>query len=314
MEIRVVTEPQQGASYQALLKVARAAEELGYGGFFCSDHYLWDPYLKVGSPPTRPGPTDAWITLAGLSRETQRIRLGSLVSPATFRRPGVLAIQVAQVDAMSGGRVDLGLGSGWYLPEHVAYGIPFPEDRHAHLEEQLAIITGLWGREAGEVFDYAGVHYRLESAPPIMKPGQRTPPIIIGGTGPKRTPRLAARYAADFNVPYNDVVESGRLFARVDEACDEIGRDPRTLVHSVAQVLCCGRDQPEVHRRAAAIRWTVPELRQIGLAGTPAEVVDRLGRFAEIGTERVYLQVLDLTDIGHLELTAHEVVRQLKLP
>ena len=156
MELRVFTEPQQGASYQTQLSVAKAAEQLGYDGFFRSDHYL-----KMGSGSGLPGPTDAWITLAGLARETERIRLGTLVSPVTFRLPGVLAISVAQVDEMSGGRVELGLGAGWFEQEHTAYGIPFPENKHALLEEQLAVVTGLWGTPVGETFSFAGEHYQL---------------------------------------------------------------------------------------------------------------------------------------------------------
>lgn len=306
MELRVFTEPQQGADYAAQLAVAQAAEGLGYDGFFRSDHYL-----KMGSVSGLPGPTDAWITLAGLARETERIRLGTLVSPVTFRYPGVLAISVAQVDEMSGGRVELGLGAGWFEQEHTAYGIPYPENRHALLEEQLAVVTGLWGTPAGETFSYTGEHYRVVDSPALPKPAQPQIPLIVGGAGLKRTPRLAAQYAADFNAAFVNLDEVRVRFAAVDEACRRIGRDPRTLTHSVAQVLCCGRDEAEVARRAAAIGREVDEVRENGLAGTPAEIVDKLGRFAEAGTERAYLQVLDLADLDHLELVASEVMSKL---
>ncbi|WP_034262868.1 LLM class F420-dependent oxidoreductase [Actinospica robiniae] len=307
MDLRIFTEPQQGAAYETLLAVAKAAEDLGFDGFFRSDHYL-----KMGSVDGLPGPTDAWITLAGLARETRRIRLGTLVSPVTFRLPGVLAVQVAQVDAMSGGRVELGLGAGWFEQEHTAYGIPFPADRMSHLEEQLKIVTGMWSTKVGETFSFSGKHYTLTDSPALPKPAQGgSLPVVVGGGGAKRTPRLAAEYAADFNAGFIGVAETAERFKTVDEACRAAGRDPKTLTHSIAQVLCCGRTEAEVARRAAAIGREVDELRENGLTGSPAEVVEKLGRFAEIGTERVYLQVLDLSDLEHLELVASEVMAQL---
>jgi F420-dependent oxidoreductase-like protein len=306
MELRVFTEPQQGADYRTQLAVAQAAEHLGFDGFFRSDHYL-----KMGSVSGLPGPTDAWITLAGLARETGRIRLGTLVSPVTFRHPGVLAISVAQVDEMSGGRVELGLGAGWFEQEHAAYGIPYPENRHALLEEQLAIVAGLWGTPVGESFSYTGEHYTVTDSPALPKPTQPQVPLIVGGGGLKRTPRLAAQYAADFNSAFVNLAETRERFETVDAACRKIGRDPKTLTHSVAQVLCCGRDEGQVAKRADAIGRQVEELRENGLAGSPAQIVDKLGRFAEAGAERAYLQVLDLHDLDHLELVASEVMRQL---
>lgn len=303
MELRIFTEPQQGASYETLLTVAQAAERLGFDGFFRSDHYL-----KMGSVDGLPGPSDAWITLAGLARETKRIRLGTLVSPVTFRLPGPLAISVAQVDAMSGGRVELGLGAGWFAEEHTAYGIPFPENKHALLEEQLAIVTGLWGTPLGETFDFVGKHYQFSNSPGLPKPAQPQVPLIIGGGGQKRTPRLAAQYASDFNAGFIGVDETRERFTVVDEACRKIDRDSKTITHSIAQVLCVGRDEAEIAKRAAAIGREVDELRENGLAGTPAEVVEKLERFAAVGTERAYLQVLDLSDLEHLELAAAEIL------
>ncbi|WP_194821109.1 LLM class F420-dependent oxidoreductase [Micromonospora sp. S-DT3-3-22] len=309
MELRIFTEPQQGATYDKLLTVARAAEDAGYGAFFRSDHYL-----AMGSSTGEPGPTDAWTTLAGLARDTSRIRLGTLVTAATFRLPGPLAITVAQVDQMSGGRVELGIGAGWFADEHTAYGIPFPSvgERFDRLEEQLAVITGLWETPAGERFDFAGKHYPVDNSPALPKPVQQPrPPILLGGKGPKRTPRLAARYADEFNLPFVSIDETVAQFGRVRAACAEMGRDPGTLRWSNALVLCCGRDDAEVARRAAVIGREPAELRENGLAGTPAEVVDKLGRYAEAGSERTYLQVLDLADLDHLELVAAEVMPQL---
>jgi F420-dependent oxidoreductase-like protein len=304
MQLRIFTEPQQGAHYATLLSVARAAEELGFDAFFRSDHYL-----AMGGPGL-PGPTDAWATLAGLAVQTSRIRLGTLVSPATFRLPGPLAITVAQVDQMSGGRAELGLGAGWFEAEHTAYGIPFPPmaERGARLEEQLEIITGLWGTAEGGTFSFSGTYYSLSGSPALPKPVQRPhPPVVVGGSGPRRTPRLAARFAGEYNIPFASVADSAAAFERVRRACQEAGRDPGTMVYSAAQTVCCGRDEAEVARRAEAAGQP-----QAGLAGSPAEVVDKLGQFADAGASRAYLQVLDLHDLDHLELIAAEVLPQVR--
>jgi F420-dependent oxidoreductase-like protein len=306
--LRIFTEPQMGATYDDLLAVARRTEETGFDAFFRSDHYL-----TMGGDGL-PGPTDAWVTLAGLARETSRIRLGTLMSAGTFRLPGPLAISVAQVDQMSGGRVELGIGAGWFEAEHTAYGIPFPSlgERFDRYEEQLAVVTGLWSTPAGETFDFAGEHYRISGSPALPKPVQRGGiPVLVGGAGTKRTPRLAARYAGEFNVPFRSAADNARLFGGVREACAEAGRDPASMVCSSALVLCVGKDEAEIARRAAAIGREVDELRAHGVAGTPAEAVDVLGRYVEAGAERVYLQVLDLSDLDHLDLVASEVAPQL---
>ncbi|RIQ32148.1 LLM class F420-dependent oxidoreductase [Jiangella rhizosphaerae] len=307
MQLRIFTEPQQGASYDDLLAVAQATERLGFDAFFRSDHYL-----KMGSVSGLPGPTDAWTTLAGLARETSRIRLGTLVSSATFRHPGVLAIQVAQVDQMSGGRVELGLGAGWYAQEHAAYGIPFPEKRFGLLEEQFAVITGLWNTPPGSTFDFAGEHYTLSDSPGLPKPVQQPVPLIVGGNGPRRTPALAAKYAAEYNTSFPAKAEIGDRFLAVRKACEEAGRDPDSLVYSVALVACVGADEAEFARRAAAIGREPSEVRQNGLAGTPQEVVDGINAIRELGGSRVYLQILDLGDLDHLELIAAEVAQHVQ--
>jgi F420-dependent oxidoreductase-like protein len=302
MKLRIFTEPQQGATYDDLLAVAQAAERLGFDAFFRSDHYQ-----RMGEGDPGAGPTDAWVTLAGLARETSRIRLGTLVSAATFRLPGPLAISVAGVDQMSGGRIELGLGTGWFDDEHHAYGIPFPPlgERFERLEEQLAIITGLWG--ATKPFSYEGRHYSVVDSPALPKPVQQPrPPIILGGAGAKRTPRLAARFAGEFNVPFHMPADTGAAYDRVRAACEAAGRAPMLL--SAAQVVCVGSDEAEIARRAQAIGRDVAELREHGLTGTPQEVVDKIGVFGELGAERLYLQVLDLADLDHLELIAAEVL------
>ena len=303
MDLRIFTEPQQGASYDQLLAVARAAEDGGFGAFFRSDHYL-----AMGDGDALPGPSDAWISLAGLARETSRIKLGTLVSPVTFRLPGVLAITVAQVDAMSGGRAELGLGAGWFEAEHRAYGIPFPPRRFDLLEEQLAVVTGLWSTPPGETFSFKGNHYVLEDSPALPKPVQSPVPLIVGGGGKQRTPALAARYATEFNLGFVDVEAVAAAYARVGNACREAGRDPASLTYSVALTTYCGRDDAEVRRRAGD---TLDRLRTTGLVGTPDEIVDRLGQYAAVGATRVYLQVLDLDDLDMIELIAGRVLPQL---
>lgn len=305
MDLRIFTEPQQGATYDELLRVAQASEELGFDAFFRSDHYL------AMSGDGAPGPTDAWTTLAGLARETSRIRLGTLVTSATFRLPGPLAVTVAQVDAMSGGRVELGLGAGWFAAEHSAYGIPFPTlgERFERLTEQLELITGMWATPPGQTFSYAGRHYPVTDCPVLARPVQQRLPIIIGGGGARKTPALAVAHAAEFNAPFHTVQATGELIDRVRDVAAEAGRDG--LVHSAAQALCVGADDAAVRRRAAVLPREVDELAANALAGSPAQVVDTLGRFAAVGVSRVYLQVMDLTDLDQLELVATAVATQL---
>ena len=309
MDLRIFTEPQQGAAYDDLLAVARAAERHGFDAFFRSDHYL-----VMGDSDGLPGPTDAWITLAGIARETSSIRLGTLVTSATFRHPGPLAISVAQVDAMSAGRVDFGIGAGWFEAEHLAYAIPFPPlgERFERLGEQLEILTGMWTTPAGETFDFVGSHYTVKNSPALPKPVQTPhPPIIIGGGGAKRTPALAARFAAEFNLAFPTLDFVAPQYGRVRAALENLGRDPDDLVYSAAFVVCAGRDDAEIRRRATAISREVDELRSnTPLVGTPAEIVDRLAPYLEAGVQRVYLQLLDLSDLDHIELFT-EVVRQL---
>jgi len=307
-DLRIFTEPQQGASYRELLAVAQRAEALGFGAFFRSDHFL-----AMGGGDGLPGPTDAWITLGAIARETSTIRLGTLVTSATFRLPGPLAISVAQVDDMSDGRVELGLGAGWYQQEHEAYGIEFPPlgERFDRLEEQLEIITGMWSTPVGDTFESPGGHYPVTGSPALPKPVQSPVPIVIGGGGPKRTPALAARFATEFNTPF----VSREFFAtqtdRVRAACEAIGRDPATMTFSAALVACCGADEAAVERRAAAIGREPAELRENGVAGTPEEVVETVRSWSDAGADRIYLQVLDLADLDHLDLFATEVAPHL---
>lgn len=308
MDLRIFTEPQQGASYDDLVTIAQHAEKLGFGAFFRSDHYL-----AMGDGSGLPGPSDAWITLAGIARETSTIRLGTLVTSATFRLPGVLAIEVANVDAMSDGRVELGIGAGWFDQEHAAYGIPFPptKERFDRLDEQLEVITGLWSADGTYAFE--GKHYQLVDSPALPKPLQRSGigggvPIVIGGHGKKRTPALAARYADEFNMPFSSIDDTQVQFGRVRKAVESAGRAMESMTYSAAQVVCVGSNEAELERRAAAIGRDKTELRESGVAGTPSEAIDRLGALADAGAERVYLQVLDIQDLEHLDLIAAEVM------
>lgn len=303
MDFRIFIEPQQGASYADQLDMARTAERLGFNGFFRSDHYM-----AMGKGDGLPGPTDAWTTLAGLARETSSIRLGTLVSSATFRYPGVLAIQVAQVDAMSGGRVELGLGAGWYAEEHSAYAIPFPAKRFGLLTEQLELITGLWQTPVGQRYNFDGEHYQISDSPALPKPVQSPMPVIIGGGGPRRTPALAARFGTEYNAGFPKLADLPEMYGRVRAACTDAGRDPDDLVYSTALITVVGRDEAEFTRRAGAIGREPAELRENGLAGTVPEVIERIRAFAAVGAERFYLQIMDLSDLEHIALIADEVL------
>ena len=305
MDLRIFVEPQQGASYGQQLAMAQVAEEKGFDAFFRSDH------LQAFMGDGLPGPTDSWVTLGGIARETDRIRLGTMVTSMTFRFPGMLAIAVAQVDDMSGGRVELGLGAGWFEKEHLAHAVPFPSmgERFERLEEQLEIITGMWAAPAGQTYSFEGRHYRVVDSPGLPKPAQSPrPPIIIGGAGQKRTPRLVARFADEYNLPFHPLDAAAPQFERVRDACRAVGRDESEVVLSAALTVCCGRDDDEIGRRAATIGRPVD---RIDLAGTPEQVVARLRQFGEAGATRAYLQVLDIDDLDHVRLLGDEVLPQL---
>jgi F420-dependent oxidoreductase-like protein len=306
MRLVIFTEPQLGATHADLLRVALRAEELGFEAFFRSDHYLTMPGLDG-----LPGPSDAWATMAALAVQTSTIRLGTLVTPVTFRLPGPLAITVAQVDQMSNGRIELGLGAGWYEAEHSAYGIPFPSriERFDRLTEQLAIVTGLWRTPVGEKFSYHGQHYQLVDSPALPKPVQQPGPwLIMGGNGPRRTPELTALYADEFNVPFSSMETIQAGYERVTLACDRLGRAESgraPLVLSVAMAVACGRSEAQAQERAERVGWKPP------LYGTPDQVVDVIGQYAKLGATRLFMQIIDLHDLDHLDLIASEVMPQV---
>ena len=308
VKLRVFVEPVLGSRYADQLAAAKAAEECGFDGFFRADHFL-----TMAGGDGLPGPTDAWLTLAAIARETQRIRLGTMMTSATFRQPGHLAIMVAQVDDMSGGRVELGLGAGWFADEHYAYGFPFPPsvgERLSRLEEQLQIIAGLWATPVGERFHYRGHHYQLDNSPALPKPQQPSPPLIVGGLGPRRTPALAARFAHEFNVPMAHIDATANQFARAREACEAANRDPDSLILSHAIAVFCDLNEARARAMALAVADTasLPEIFTTAAIGTPDQVAERLRGFAAIGATRSYIQLLDMTDLDHLALIAAEVI------
>jgi F420-dependent oxidoreductase-like protein len=300
-----MAEAHRGATYDQQLAMARAAERLGFGGFFRTEHFL------ATEGDGKPGPTDSWVTLGAIARETSVIRLGTIMTCTTFRYPALLAVQVAQVDQMSGGRVDLGLGCGWFEAEHAAMGIPFPplRERYDQFEEQVEILTGLWRTPAGETFDYAGRYNVIKANPALPKPVQPGgPPLIVGGFGAKRTPRVAARYGSEFNSPFSPPPLAARQIVRVRQACEDIGRDPASLHCSIALQVCCGSTTGEVRRRQAMTGQTAEDFAARGVAGTPAQVVERIAAYSRTGITRCYLAFAGLSDLDQLELIAREVM------
>jgi F420-dependent oxidoreductase-like protein len=306
MRLRVLMEPRRGASYQQILALARTTEEAGFDAFFRSDHYLG---IDAGDPGYLP--TDSWTTLAALAVQTSQVRLGTLMTASTFRLPGPLAIAVATAHAMSGGRVELGIGAGWYEREHQSFGIPFPPvgERFDRLEEQLTVITGLWSTPPGERFSYTGKHYQIDGCAnfPAAGAGAR-PRIIIGGVGPRRTPGLAARFADEFNSGLGGD-DAGR-FANFRRICAEQGRDPDTVRLSTTLPVCCGSTAGEARRRAESLGEPGARLLSQGVVGTPADVLGRLERFTAIGVGTVYFHIYDPADLDHVRLLGQEVLPQ----
>jgi F420-dependent oxidoreductase-like protein len=311
LRVRVLMEPRHGASYDEILTLALAVEEGGFDAFFRSDHLFGvDPQDRTYRP------TDCWTTLGGLARDTKRVRLGALVGAATFRAPGILANIVASVDEMSGGRVELGLGTGWYEREHTAFGLPFPStrERFDRLEEQLAIITGLWqtptGDEAG--FSFQGQHWQVEANHTPPRPVQRPyPPVIIGGSGPKRTPAIAARFADEFNGALGgDLRERFAVFAR---ACEAIGRDPDEARRSAVIPVACGTTAAEAERRASVMGGS-GLIRANATIGSPQLLVDRIGELNEAGADTIYFHIYDIHDLEHIALLAAEVLPHVVKP
>ena len=310
MRFALMSEPQQGLAYTDILALARTAEEAGFESYFRSDHYASFP--GAAGLPT----TDAWATLAGLARETTRIGLGTLVSPVTFRSPGNLAKVVTTVDEMSGGRVELGLGAGWNDVEHAQHGLPFPDTRERFdmLEEQLAIVHGLWTEPTG--WSYHGRFWQIEDAHfaprPVARQGRRHPNLILGGHGGPRLCALVARYADELNISSETPAEVAKGYERLRVACVAAARDPQTVTRSAMTGVLIGRDEADVKRRVATLMagfgasgsaedW-LAERRARWILGTPDEARARLNEFEAAGVERLMLQTFLPRDLEMVRL------------
>ena len=303
MRFALMTEPQQGYSYQDVLAMALAAEAAGMDTFFRSDHYSSFPGKADLAT------TDAWATLAGLARETTTIGLGTLVSPVTFRIPGSFAKVVATVDEMSGGRVEMGVGAGWNEGEHAALGIPYPDtvERVDRMEEELAILRGLWDEADGWSFE--GQHYEVRDA--LFRPKGKRPNLIVGGVGRPRSLRLGARYADEYNISSSTPAEVREISARLDAACEKIGRDPKSMKRSVMAGVLVGRNDAEMRDRTAAqiaiwgdavgdAQAWLDARADRWILGTPDAALARIAEYRATGIDRLMLQVLLPQDVDHV--------------
>ena len=300
MDFRIFTEPQQGAGYERLSRLALHAETLGFDGFFVSDHYH-----MMGEINPRLGPTDAMTTLAGLARDTNNLRIGTLVCSSTFRQPGRLSVIAAEVDQMSSGRLELGIGAGWFEREHEALGIDFPplKERFDRMEDQLSILQLFQVTPPDLTFDYEGKTVKLKDCPALPKAVQKSGiPLIVGGGGPKRTPNLAARFANEFNLPFSSPTDFKLQAERVKRACESLKRAPESMIFSSAQVLCIGKTEEKLTKRSQRIGRQLSELRENGVAGTLDEARERIKSFQRLGVTRMYFQVLDEDDLDQVSL------------
>jgi F420-dependent oxidoreductase-like protein len=304
-------EPQQGASYAQLLAVARAAEAERYDAVFRSDHLL-----SIGAAP-EPA-LEAWTTLAALARDTERVRLGTLVSPMTFRHPSVLAREVATVDELSGGRLEVGVGTGWFEAEHTTLGIPFPpqRERTERLEEAVEVMTLLW---RGTPVSYTGRHYRLDGARALPRPLQDPLPLLVGGSGGPRSVALAARWAAEYNTTSTDPTGAARTYASARAACESAGRDPMTLRLSWMGTVLVAPDQATLRRRAAHLAsrsglsdadpdTVIARIAERSVVGVHAQAAERLREYAKAGAERIYARIWDLDDLDQISEIAQQVL------
>jgi alkanesulfonate monooxygenase SsuD/methylene tetrahydromethanopterin reductase-like flavin-dependent oxidoreductase (luciferase family) len=307
MRFAVMIEGQEDVTWEDWLALARACERLGIEALLRSDHYG-----SVDGDASR-GSLDAWGTICGLAAVTSTLRLGTLVSPATFRHPSVLAKSAVTADHISGGRIELGIGTGWNVAEHRAYGFPFPrmKQRMDLLAEQLEVVSGSLG--AGP-FSFAGEHVTVHELDALPKPVQRPLPLLMGGGAMPRGAALAARFASEYNVVHQTPEDAAAARGRLQVACAQVGRDPATLTFSLMHALLIGADERELRDRAARLSaWSgaerdVDELRASWIAGTPDEVIARLRAYEAAGVQRVMLQHLLARDEAALELFAAEVM------
>lgn len=307
VDCRITTAPHEGADFEAVVEHVRASERLGFTAHFRSDHYAPTRPFFSGQP----GPNDAWMSIAALARETTEIRLGTLVTPISFRHPSVLAIHVAQADRISGGRVEVGLGVGWLESEHRMWGLPFPAARFGILEEQLHVLRGVWESSENSPFTFKGRHFQLDRAW-ISSPSQTPIPLILGGAGRVRTPALVARFAQEYNAGEGQPDAVRTQVERVVEACESIERDPASVEFSILSTTVIGRNPVELQRRALAVGEDLEHLRRTALAGSAAEISDRIAQYVDAGITRIYFRMLDIRDLDALEMLAEEVVPHVR--
>jgi F420-dependent oxidoreductase-like protein len=314
MDICLMIEGQEGVTWDQWVGLARACEENGFEGLFRSDHYL--SFYR----PTERGALDAWGTITALGAVTERIRLGSMVSPVTFRHPAMLAKSVVTADHASGGRVELGMGAGWFEREHQAFGFAFPAtgDRMDILAEQVEIVHRLWGADGDEV-TFEGKHYRLDACPALPRPFQGPhPPLIVGGGAGPRSAAIAARWADEYDVVYVDPAGARERGDKVSAACEAIGRDPGEVRRSLLSMTLVGTDEKELRQRAAALMaWQnedgdvgafLDDMRAKHIAGTVDQVLERLAEFAAAGIQRVFVHQLVHEDLESVALIGREIV------
>jgi F420-dependent oxidoreductase-like protein len=314
LDVCVMIEGQEGVTWDQWVDLARTCEAQGFQGLFRSDHYL-----SFDEPDER-GALDAWTSLAGLAAVTERIRLGTMVSPITFRHPSVLAKSVATADHVSGGRVELGMGAGWFEREHEAFGFPFPAtgERMDVLAEQVEIVHRLWDRSEEDV-TFEGIHYRLEAVRSLPFPVQEPhPPLILGGGAGPRAAALAARWADEYDVVSVDPEDARKARDRLSASCETIGRDPASLRLSLMTGVVVGADRGELERRAASlmdregesgdVAQAIEGWRAERIVGTVDEALDRLAGYAQAGVERVMMQHLVHDDLEMLELIGAEIL------
>lgn len=314
MDVCLMIEGQEGVTWEQWVGLAQACERFGYEGLFRSDHYL------SFTRPDERGALDAIGTVTALGPITERIRLGTMVSPVTFRHPAMLAKSVVTADHASGGRVELGMGAGWFEREHAAFGFAFPSlrERMNILTEQIEIVHRLWGGDGDEV-TFSGTHYSLDACPALPRAVQDPhPPLIIGGGAGPRSAALAARWADEYDVVYVDPSGAKERVDRISVACEAIGRDPASVRRSLLSKTLVGTDEEDLRQKAAALMAFdgeegdvdayLEDVRAGHIAGTVEQVLERLAAYAAAGIQRVLVHQLVHTDLDSIELIGREIV------
>lgn len=300
MHVGIHVEP-EGCGYDDLLAAAVTAEESGFDSFSRSDHYF--PHERPVAPL---GPTDAWLTLAALARETNRITLSTLMNNASFRHPSVLAVSLSQIYDMCGGRLELGMGAGWFEREARAFGFEMPvsgEDRLDRRAEQIAVVRGIWGATPESPFSFAGRFYSLDQNPGLGAPKTRPfPHLVLALTEVGRSYADAVAFADEANVPFQSLEATEKQLQVLDEECARQGRDPETLARSVTVLACVGNTEAEVARRAGVVGLSGSHTNTVHLVGSPKQVLDDLRRYVDLGISRMHLQVRDATDLDLIRL------------